>query len=451
MLPMLAMLLLGAALCGCAALTNPVAKGVPVRCVPPELLAEPKQGKEPLPLLYLRQRPPEVYLLGPGDVLGVYIEGVLGEASQPLPVHVSDFANVAPSIGYPIPISDDGTLSLPLVRPIRIQGMTIMQAQRAVVDAYTVGQQILRPGQERIMLTLIRPRQTRVQVLRQDTPVGSRTATLKNNGIVIGARSYGLGAEQLVGGTGHGMGTTIDLPAYENDVLNALAQTGGMPGLDAANEVIIQRGYLQSPEDLARQIASGERPDFGASGFTPTMLGGEIIRIPLRLPPGQPLPFRPEDVILHNGDIVYIEARDAEVFYTSGLIPPGEFPLPRDYDLDVVKAIAMVGGPMVNGAVNVNNLTGSLVQAGLGTPSPRLVSVLRRTPCGGQIVIIVDLNRALRDPCENLLVKPGDVLVMQESKCQATARYFSQVFQFDIFSKVINTSATTATTSLAVP
>src|SRR5437870_1643826 len=36
-------------LSGCAALTNPVANGVPVRRLPPELLGEPKEGAQPLP------------------------------------------------------------------------------------------------------------------------------------------------------------------------------------------------------------------------------------------------------------------------------------------------------------------------------------------------------------------------------------------------------------------
>ena len=38
-----------------------------------------------------------------------------------------------------------------------------------------------------------------------------------------------------------------------------------------------------------------------------------------------------------------IEGREREVFYTGGLLPGGEWPLPRDYDLDVLGAIAMAG------------------------------------------------------------------------------------------------------------
>ena len=67
------------------------------------------------------------------------------------------------------------------------------------------------------------------------------------------------------------------------------------------------------------------------------------MRIPLRLPPGQTPTFKPEDIILESGDIVMIESREREVFYTGGLLGGGEYPLPRDYDLDVLGALAISG------------------------------------------------------------------------------------------------------------
>ncbi len=125
--------------------------------------------------------------------------------------------------------------------------------------------------------------------------------------------------------------------------------------------------------------------------------------------------------------------------------------MPRDYDLDVIKAIAMVGGPVVTGGLNASNLSGTLIAPGLGGPSPRLVSVVRRTPDGCQVTILVDIDQALRCPNQNLLIKPGDVLILQETKGQALVRYFTQQFRFTFISNVIQTSRTTATTSLVVP
>src|SRR5207253_10922070 len=110
----------------------------------------------------------------------------------------------------------------------------------------------------------------------------------------------------------------------------------------------------------------------------------------------EPLPFRPEDVVLRNGDIVFIESRETELFYTAGLLPVGEYVLPRDYDLDVVEAVARVKGPLLNGGFNQNNQFASqLIASGLGGPSPSLLTVLRKTGCGRQPTIRGDLHRAL--------------------------------------------------------
>jgi hypothetical protein len=259
------------------------------------------------------------------------------------------------------------------------------------------------------------------------------------------------GAEAMIGGQRHGTGTVVDLPAHENDVLHALARTGGLPGLDAANEVIIQRGHLKSMEEIARLAENGQlqRPPSPAVRTDPA--GGEIVRIPLRLPPLMPPPFQPEDVVLYPGDVVFVEARDTEVFYTGGLLPPGEYPLPRDYDLDVVEAIAQIGGPMVNGGLNNNNLSGALVATGLGAPSPKLASVVRHCPDGNRITIVVDLHRAMRNPNENLLLRPGDVVILQETCGQAVGRYFTQVFEFRFLADIIKSSRTAGTVATVVP
>ena len=239
----------------------------------------------------------------------------------------------------------------------------------------------------------------------------------------------------------------IDLPAYQNDLLTALTETGGLPGFDAQNEVRIDRRALKPNPPEADQL-DGPRALETADLSEP---GSATVVIPLRLPKNAPLPFKPENVILHEGDVVRIEARDAEVFYTGGLLPAGEHPLPRDYDLDIVKAISAIGGPLVNGGVNANNLNGNLVGSGLGTDSPKLVSVLRKTPNGGQCTIIVDLNCALQNPKQSLLIKPGDVVILQETKGQAIVRYFTQVIHLALSSNVIQTSTTTGTTAITGP
>jgi protein involved in polysaccharide export with SLBB domain len=435
----IALLLCSSLATGCAAWTNPVAMGIAVGDIPPELLAERKDDLEMMPLSYLRQEPPKEYLLGPGDVLGVFVEGVLGQADQNPPVTLPDatnFTNLPPAIGFPIPIREDGTLPLPLVEPVKVGGLTVAAAEKAIVAAYTVRKQILPPGRERIIVTLMRPRTTRVLVVRQDTPGTSPNTTLG-----VGYTRGLLGTNQTTGNLRRGAGMTIDLPAYENDVLTALTMTGGLPGNDAKNEIIIQRHSAATPP--ASPDVNGIEP--------PGQQNTGTVRIPLRIPRGTKPPITPQDILLHEGDVLLIEARVADVFYTGGFLPPGEQILPRDYDLDVVKAISAIGGPLVNGGLNANNLNGNLSSQGLGNFSPKLVSVLRKTPCGGQVTIIVDLDRALQDPSKSLIIKPGDVVILQETKGQAFGRYISTIFKLGITTDFIKTSASTGTAAVAGP
>lgn len=419
---------------GCAAITNPVARGIPVRNLPGELHAASKDGKQTIALSLLRQRPPDVYRLAAGDVLGVYIEGVLGDRRVAPDVVVPQAGGLPPAIGSPTPIRADGTISLPLVKPVRVAGLSVLEAEQAVIRAYTVTQAVVQPGQERVIVSLIQPRMTRITVVRSDNPGGM---ALRTTVPVRGTRSLLGATEEVLGGTRRGTATVLDLPAYENDVLNALVRTGGLPGLDAVNEIIIERGQGDLVQDPAG-AAGSNRPK-------------SCVRIPLRLAACEPVPFSPEDVILGPGDIVFIEARDGDVFYSAGLLPAGEYPLPRDHDLDVVEAIAMIGGPMVNGAFGGSNLSGALIQPGTGFPSPSLVSVLRRTDDGRQVTIRVDLNRALRDPRESIVVRRGDVLILQETSNEAFARYFTDVVTFQFFWEMFRTSRSSGTVTTVVP
>jgi hypothetical protein len=193
-----------------------------------------------------------------------------------------------------------------------------------------------------------------------------------------------------------------------NDLLQALTQTGGPPGVDAKNEVVIRRGKYD-PADPSKGYA----------------------RIPLRARPDEPLQFTEADITLDDGDTVYIEARDTEVYYVAGLAGASQIPLPRDYDLRVIEALAQVRAPLINGSFNQNAFVGQAVQAGLGNPNPTLVTVVRRLPNLQQIRIRVDLNEAFRDMRENIIIMPGDIVVLQERPGEALTRYFSQTFRLN--------------------
>ena len=401
---------------GCAALTNPVADGIPVSRLPDEVFGESREGLRPVPLNLLGQEPPAAYRLAPGDVLGVVIEGVLGEKNVPPPVQVEGTRS-EPTIGYPIPVQDDGTIQIPLIRPVKVAGLTLPEVRELLLQRLTRDQEILKPETARILVTLQRPRRYHVLVIREDGGT---------NGVAVGPQLIPGAGSALIGASHRGSGVSLELPAYQNDVLNALTQSGGLPGTDAKNEVVVQR-----------KPRRGQPP--------------EVIRIPLRLRPGEPVPVRPEDVILNSGDTVLVEARNAEVFYTAGLLGSGQFPLPRDYDLDVIQAIATVRGPLINGGFSQTAFTATATNTGLGNPSPSLVTVLRQTACYGQVPIRVDLNKAFRDPRERIRILPGDIIVLQETPEEATARYLTEALRLNFTGRVYKGNDLQGTTTGTFP
>ena len=103
--------------------------------------------------LKLRRSPPEQYVLGGGDTLGIYIQGITGDKDIPPPVHFPDDGG-QPALGYPVPVRDDGYISLPLVAPIRVTGLTIGEAEAKIVRAYTKDMKILLEGSQKIIVTL---------------------------------------------------------------------------------------------------------------------------------------------------------------------------------------------------------------------------------------------------------------------------------------------------------
>ena len=290
--------------------------------------------------------------------------------------------------------------------------MSLIEATDAVQNAYTEsGNQIARPDAQ-VILTMIQRRTVRVLVIREE------------DGGVDGVTKRG---------TGH----IVDLPAYENDVLHALSETGGMPGLDAENQVYIYRGMMQDGVNYDMIMGNlclenCEDPCFCNEAPLPDP--PNVTRIPLRYHPTQPPTFTADDVLLADGDIMIIRSRDRETFYSAGLLGGGEHPLPRDKDLDVIGAIALAGGPIGSIGTGIGGLGGNQGGGGRGGGAsgycqPSEVIVMRALPCGNQMAIKVDLNRAIADRSERILIKPGDVILLRYTLCEEFGNFLLNMFQ----------------------
>lgn len=400
----------GAMNVGCTSLTQPLA-GIPVRRLPPQFLAASKNNLVPLDPSRLTQEPPRQYLIDKGDILGIYIEGVLPYSStdkvpEPPPVNFpKEDSTLDPSIGYPIVVQENGTIALPSIRPVKVQGMTLEQVTELIRKAYLDARVITNPEKLHPIVTMLKERQYNVVVVRQD--VGAERQSQQGGGGAKG--SYLRGSDQSAAGS------MIKLDAYKNDVLHALMASGGLPGINAKNEIKILRAGKadqKKRDEFIQQFYAQYYANPDPCGCPPPIPDDpSILKIPMRLPAGVIPAFRTEDIVLDEGDVVYIESREAEVFYTGGLLHGGEWLIPRDYDLDVLGAMGIAGqgiGSQANGGAG---------GGGFGiqqyTIPPGELFILRKTPCNGQITIAVDLAKAAQDPRERPLIQPGDTLILR--------------------------------------
>ena len=391
---------------GCATLTQPI-DGIPAHRLPQEFFPDTKNDLIPVDIALLTIEPPREYQIGPGDILGVYIEGVLPFAPpnappEPPPVNFPDAQSLLPpSIGFPIAVQDDGTLSLPLLEPLKVDGLTLDQVRDAIREAY-ISQDILRPEKARPIVTVIRERTYDVIVVREDA-----------GGVGGGARTIRVDDRSA-------SGAVVKLPAYQNDILHALVQTGGLPGFNAKNQVKVLRASDADKRKRAEFMSEWQKHRqtvmLDPCACPPRLPDDpSIVRIPLRVKPGEIPEIDPADVFLNSGDIVYIESRETEVFYTGGLLSGGEHILPRDYDLDVLGAMALAGGNLGGaGGPGGQGLGGGGMGGGLATGvPPGFLYVLRKTECNGQVAIEVDLAKAINNPRSRPLVQPGDILILR--------------------------------------
>jgi len=609
---------------GCTAL-HPV-RGVPASYLPDQFIGPSRDNKRTIDLSLLVRTPPDQYRVEAGDVLSIYIPRVLGVETTDVnsvgiapPINMPHSPEDPPTVGYPIQIRDDNTISLPQIPPLYVGKMTLHEVEQAIFKTYTETHRILNPAEAMVLVSLQRPRMTRVLIVRQEA-----TATLN---VPTGAGAINIGS------TGKGTARTVALKAYENDVLHALAQAqgaDGLPGLDAENAIYIIRrrprsipvspqdhipvmpqsgrtptmsapgiapvsgvrtesaevmtalyethsaalpagqvptagqstgilpvqyqrqafpeaySFPQSPMDRVNALSDAQRPvgreratdvqpqpyhgqfttpaggpaplpvqyqpvqyqvesvpagqysggqpllgqpplpygnmtepghslsapmlppsptlapaynqpnpmgsDLRGHSFMPSQMPAQapvpewngvveqgwasmlqdfdptidnpnVIRIPIRLGPGEFPQITEEQITLYDGDILFIDSRETEVFYTTGLLGGGQYTLPRDYDLGVLEAVSIAESKTMGGGGQGRSIGGvSAMNHDISTGASRL-AIIRTLPNGKRITIEVDLKKAMRYREENIRIQPGDILVLQYTFPEAVSAF----------------------------
>ncbi len=394
---LLLLLLTMAGTTGCVGMAK---KGIPVGQLQPQWLAPAKVSKRPIDFTLLRKDPAVEHLVGARDVLGVYVEGIfsgeeISSGGSELPevnyYFQEDPEGMAawPAVGQPLVVQSDGTLHLPLVQPVQINGLTLQQAADQIQETY-IAAGYLKADRTKsfVQVSLVRPRVHRVMVIREDSS-SEVPALIQRSQYVMSSR---------------GDAKIVQLPQQESDLLHALVATGGLPGEDASNEVWILRGTTW--QEASEQFDQGAAPSSIQGVASHTV-------IPLRYDACMPLPFGREDIVLQDGDVVFVEKRVERHFYTGGLLNAGQIPLPRDEDIDILEAIALAN-------TGVSGMSGQIAVSQQGQFSsgpgnvcpPTRAQIIRKVSGNQQIVINVDLRKALECAEERVLIQPEDFVML---------------------------------------
>ena len=410
---------------GCITFTK---HAIPASRLPNQFAAPSKSDLQPINFTILGGNKAREHVLDSDDVIAVTIQGVFPKDSAEAPPFISSSqvsiareyyppngAVNSPGVGLPVQVQDNGFVHLPLVDPIQARGLTLLELAEKIRVAY-VDKEIIKEDNDQVNVTLFRSRVNRILVLRED--VASPTIGVAIKGQVIQNK--------------RGSAEVIDLPVYESDVLHALASSGGLPGVDAYNEVWVLRKSTLEPHavvNIKSKIDGGDEPEQVICQL-PAHL--EAIRLPLKLCPDQPIPFTPEDVLLQDGDVVYIQPRRDEYFYTGGLLAGGQIPMPRDEDLDVLEAVSMASGS-IGGLGGTSSV--AVLRAGAGVGNiipPTRVLILRKLPNGEQLPIRVDLAKAMVDPSERIKIHAGDFIMLYYKPSEMTGNAVLNFFNFNV-------------------
>jgi protein involved in polysaccharide export with SLBB domain len=401
----------------------------------------PKRTAGPqLNLSTLTLPPQGDYILGPDDVLDVTIHS-LYPGAEVKPVHVRVMAN--------------GEVYLPMVGAVKVGGMNLVEANKAITDAYANG--FIRDP--RTNVTLAEKSTTSVVVLGEVNRPGMQLLPKYQNDIAHAIAAAGGFAEDasdeievhrrilkqnrvcLVGLTKRGDGpdddavktadvVTIERAGQQDEVIlvdcppdaENCEKAGSEQPVSVAPEVAKSPAASTSRNAAAPAVLTIPAPDSAvqeaAHQADPNM---QILRIPLR---GNLQQLGAHDVQLLEGDVVVVPSRKSEVFYVVGKLSSTNFVrfnigarerdlgagflLPKDREIDVVTAVAMAGyiDPI---------------------DSPTTVTVHRVGPDGQPMLITVDLIAARYERCHTLLVEAGDIIYLNPDACWWFRRTFDRM------------------------
>jgi polysaccharide biosynthesis/export protein len=242
----------------------------------------------------------DVYILGPGDVLGLQIFD-------------------APEISGSLDVLNDGSVSLPLIGSVRVVGLTLSQAQNWF--GVLLARQVQRPE---LLLRVVRPRPIRVALVGEVERPGIYSLTTSETSQTEGGPALSLS----------GLPTVVD----------AIQKAGGITLNANLRQVQLQRRlpgeqplYKRAGLDLLALIREGDQQQ------NPFLFDGDTIRVGKA---DQPVEEAVE-VAAAN-----LSPQQIQVNVVGEVVSPGRIQVPAS--LPLVQAVLAAGGPRAGRASESN-------------------------------------------------------------------------------------------------
>jgi polysaccharide export outer membrane protein len=269
---LIALLVLVAAACaGCQSAVYQASR------LPSELAAPTLQSTRTLDLSQLARPRPNNEQIFVGDVLEVSI--------------ATGIERQGPS-KWMLRVAEDGTVNVPLVGPVRVDGLVLPHAEYAVREA-SMTRGIYRSPQ--VAVQLVERRSIRVSVVGEVEKPGD-----------------------------------YEIPLAHADLMAAISLAGGLKS-DSAGEIV---EITHPANSFAVQQAS-------YPGAPPSPVNGRNVTVNLR----DVTDGRPGDFHLENGTVVMVQKKPPRKFSVIGLVNrPGQYEGLNDQDIRLLDAIAIAGG-----------------------------------------------------------------------------------------------------------
>jgi len=295
--------------------------------LPAELLVGRVDSTRKLDLSQLARSTTQSDLIYPGDVLDITVATGLEEQSP---------------LSWRLRVSDRGKVDIPLVGPVPVAGLFLKDAEQAIRHE-SVARRVYRDPLVSVALT------------------SRKTIRVTVVGAVVKPGAY-------------------DLPAGDNDLLNALVAAGGLA--EEASTIVEIRAAPGAPGQTAGH-ADGRR----------TVAENDSVRVDLIQATQGIIP----DYRIVDGSIIMVREREPKKIQVIGLVNKSDqFEIPTDRDVRLLDALALAGGRTLQFADKVH--------------------VIRQLDNMDEpVVIAASVSEAKRGGASNLRLAPGDIVSVEET------------------------------------